>query len=322
MTLLHIENLQVSYKTLRGEVRILDGVDLDIDKGEIVGVVGESGSGKSTLGHSIVRLLPYNAKLQGKILIEDFDVVKASEKQMYSLRGTSVFMVFQNPLNSLNPVKTVGHQLIETSLIRHQKEGKKVDKDEAYRESISALKDLRLPDPENIMKRYPHQLSGGQIQRIVIAMSMLLKPKILIADEPTSALDVTVQAQVVKLLKQLNSELGVSVIFITHDIALAYAISSRILVLYGGQVMEDGPSEDVIKVPLHPYSQGLISSIPNINKSEGKLKAIPGSPPSFTNLPKGCRFYPRCEKAMDKCREQVPGILYKGNRHLRCFLYE
>nr|WP_256202625.1 ABC transporter ATP-binding protein [Sulfuracidifex tepidarius] len=290
MTLLHIEDLEVSYKTMGGEVKILDGVNLDVDKGEIVGVVGESGSGKSTLGHSIVRLLPYNARLKGKILVDGFDVVKANEKQMYFLRGTSMFMIFQNPLNSLNPVKTVGHQLIETSLIRHQKEGKKIDNDEAYKESLGALKDLRLPDPENIMKRYPHQLSGGQIQRIVIAMSMLLKPKILIADEPTSALDVTVQAQVVKLLKQLNTEIGVSIIFITHDIALSYAISSRILVLYGGQVMEDGPSEDVIKVPLHPYSQGLISSIPSINKREGKLKAIPGNPPSFTDLPKGCRF--------------------------------
>ncbi len=322
MTLLHIENLGVWYRTISGEVKVLDNVNLDVDKGEIIGVVGESGSGKSTLGHSIVKLLPYNAKMRGKVIMDGVDVVQAKEKQMYSLRGTSVFMIFQNPLNSLNPVKTVGHQLKETSLIRHEKEGKKIGEEEAYGEAVEVLRDLRLPDPDNIMRRYPHQLSGGQIQRVVIAMSMLLKPKLLIADEPTSALDVTVQAQVVKLLKQLNSDLDMSILFITHDIALAYVISTRILVLYGGQIMEDGSSEELIKTPLHPYSQGLISSIPSTNKREGRLKAIPGNPPSFIDLPKGCRFSPRCEKVMERCKGNVPQLNEYKERRVRCFLYD
>ena len=324
MTLMEIKDLEVYYRTLNGNAKILNKINMEVNKGEIVGVVGESGSGKSTLGHSIVRLLPYNAKMNGSIILDGVDIVKAKDQDMYKLRGTTVFMIFQNPLNSLNPVKTVGHQLMEASMIRHMKEKgkKKNDEKELYKESVNALKDLRIPDPENVMKRYPHQLSGGQIQRVVIAMALLLKPKLLIADEPTSALDVTVQAQVVKLLKQLNSELGTSIIFITHDIALAYVISTRIMVLYGGEIMEDGPSENVIKGPLHPYSKGLISSIPSINKSEGRLKAIPGNPPSFFNLPLGCRFFPRCDSSMDKCSKEEPILVEKDKRRVRCFLYE
>ncbi|TRM80170.1 peptide ABC transporter ATP-binding protein, partial [Sulfolobus sp. A20-N-F6] len=237
-------------------------------------------------------------------------------------RGTWVFMIFQNPLNSLNPVKKVGFQLLEACKIRHQREGKKVGEEDLMKEVIEVLKDLRLPDPYAIIDRYPHQLSGGQVQRIVIGMALLLKPKLLIADEPTSALDVTIQAQVVNLFKQLNKELGTSILFITHDISLAYVIADRIIVMYAGRIMEDGNIEEVLKSPMHPYSQGLVASIPKGSKDQGRLSAIPGNPPSFFALPLGCKFNPRCDKVMDVCRQKEPPLIEKNGRRVRCWLYE
>lgn len=320
--LLQVKNLNVYYNTLLGWIKVLDNASVEVEKGEIVSIVGESGSGKSTLGHAIARILPPNSRITGDIIIDNVNLAKLKENELQRYRGTWVFMIFQNPLNSLNPVKKVGFQLLEAGKIRHQREGKKVGEDDLMKEVIEVLKDLRLPDPYAIIDRYPHQLSGGQVQRIVIGMALLLKPKLLIADEPTSALDVTIQAQVVNLFKQLNKELGTSILFITHDISLAYVIADRIIVMYAGRIMEDGNIEEVLKSPMHPYSQGLVASIPKGSKDQGRLSAIPGNPPSFFALPLGCKFNPRCNKVMDVCRQKEPTLVEKNGRKVRCWLYE
>ncbi|WP_143701319.1 ABC transporter ATP-binding protein [Vulcanisaeta thermophila] len=323
--LLSIRDLYVGYKTVMGTLNILEDVNLDVDRGEIVGIVGESGSGKSTLGQTIARVLPPNAVYRGKVIVEDsVDLMKLSEAQMERYRGTTVFMILQNPFTSLNPVKTVGYQLMEAARIRMLRDGEKYSEDRAYEMSLQALKDLRFPDPEIIMMRYPHQLSGGQIQRVVLAMALILRPKILIADEPTSALDVTIQAQVINLFKQLSKELESAVLFITHDISLAYVISTRIVVLYAGRIMEDGDVDSVIREPMHPYTQGLIAGVPDMSKfvnGRVKLQSIPGNPPSFLELPSGCKFHPRCPYVKDICKVKEPRLTRVDNRIVRCWLY-
>lgn len=324
--MLSIRNLSVSYRTIYGKLNVLDNVDLDIDRGEIVGIVGESGSGKSTLGQAITRLLPPSAVVNGSIQIDGKDLLSLSEGEVTKYRGTSVFMVLQNPFTSLNPVKTVGYQLLEAARIKMERSGEKWNEDKGYEMSINALKDLRFPDPDVIMRKYPHQLSGGQIQRVVLAMSLILKPKVLIADEPTSALDVTIQAQVVNLFKELNKKLDISILFITHDISLAYVISSRLVVLYAGRIMEDGGDvESVIREPSHPYTQKLIAGVPDMSKfvsPDVKLESIPGQPPSFMQLPSGCKFNPRCPFVMDVCKQREPELIKMDKRRVRCWLYE
>ncbi|MFB6491213.1 MAG: ABC transporter ATP-binding protein [Thermoproteus sp. AZ2] len=322
--LLSIRGLRVGYRTVMGVLNVLEDVNLDVDRGEIVGIVGESGSGKSTLGQAVARVLPGNAVASGEILVDGVNLLGLNEKEMEKYRGTTVFMVLQNPFTSLNPVKTVGYQLMEAARIRMARDGEGFDEGKAYEMALGALKDLRFPDPEVIMLRYPHQLSGGQIQRVVLAMSLILRPKILIADEPTSALDVTIQAQVINLFKDLSKEMGSAILFITHDISLAYVISTRIVVLYAGRVMEDGDVDAVIKEPMHPYTQGLIAGVPDLSKFAGgraKLQSIPGNPPSFLDLPSGCKFHPRCPYAMDICRAEEPPLVKTGGRAVRCWLY-
>ncbi|MEJ2779768.1 ABC transporter ATP-binding protein [Stygiolobus sp. CP850M] len=319
MSLLEVNDLSVGYKALAGKFTVLHNINFSLEEGEIVGIVGESGSGKSTFGHAIIRLLPPNSFIEkGSIIFQGKDLVKLNEKEMTKVRGTGIFMILQNPLNSLNPVKRIGDQLLEA--VKVKKPG--VDEKEANEIVLNAVKDVRLPDPEEFIKKYPHQLSGGQIQRVVIAMALILRPKILIADEPTSALDVTIQAQIVKLFKQLRDEEKISIIFISHDISLVYAIADRLVVMYAGRIMEDGNIEDVIKSPLHPYTQGLISSIPSITKKDGGLKAIESSPPSFLVLPMGCKFNPRCDRVMEKCKMKESELVEVKGRKVRCWLYE
>ena len=311
------------YTTIYGPLTALNGMDLDIDRGESVAVIGESGSGKSTLGLSIVKLLPGNATYTGgRVVLDGKDVVKMSRREAVSMRGTEVFMIFQDPLNTLNPVKRVSVQMLEALQTRYAREGKSFDEDEARGEAVERMKDVRLPDAASMINRYPHELSGGQIQRVVIAMGLLLKPKLLIADEPTSALDVTVQAQVIKLMNELREERGMAVLFITHDISVAYAVADRFVVMYAGEVSELGPTQKVIQSPLHPYSQALIASIPAKSRKEGRLDSIPGSPPNMLDPPAGCRFHPRCQYAMDVCRTTEPKVTEKDERKLRCWLYE
>ena len=320
--ILRIEDLHVTYKTVYGPLSALNGVDLSVEKGESVAVVGESGSVKSTLGLSIMRLLPSNAVYDsGRILFEGQDVIKMSQNQAIGFRGTGAFMIYQDPLNSLNPVKRISVQMLEALKIRYRREGRSFDEEEARKEVIEKMRNVRLPDPELLVERYPHQLSGGQIQRVVIAMGLLLRPKLMIADEPTSALDVTIQAQVLTLMNELKAEYGMSILFVTHDISIAYTMADRFLVMYAAEVCELGSANKTTQEPLHPYSQALIASIPTVSRDEGRLATIAGSPPNMIRPPLGCRFHPRCPHAMDVCRTKSPGFSEKDDRLLRCWLY-
>lgn len=320
MPLLEIKGLCVNYGTERGLVKALNGVNLSIGEKESVALVGESGSGKSTLGISIVKLLPANASyVGGDILLNGKSVIAMNDHEVRAIRGGVVFMVFQDPLNSLNPVKKVGEQIMEALEIKDKREGKNRETDQ--KEIIEAFKDVRIPDPHVILQRYPHELSGGQIQRVIIAMGLLMKPKLLIADEPTSAVDVTLQAQILKLLNDLKAEYGLSVIFITHDISVAYNIADRIAVMYAGNLVEIGPTESVIKSSLHPYTKGLISCIPSGRKYNGMLNTVPGTPPSLIHPPTGCKYHPRCPYVMNICASKDPELMPFEKSNVACWLY-
>jgi len=318
--LLEIQGLGVTYRTEQGIVRALSRVSLSVEEKENVAVVGESGSGKSTLGIAIAKLLPANGSYTGgDILLNGKNVLAMNDREIRSIRGGVVFMVFQDPLNSLNPVKKVGNQIVEALQVKSQREGRHYENDS--REIIKTFENVRIPDPDAILERYPHELSGGQVQRVILAMGLLMKPKLLIADEPTSAVDVTLQAQIINLLNSLKAEYGLSVIFITHDISVAYNVADKIAVMYAGNIVEIGPTEDVIKSPLHPYTQGLVSCIPSGRKSQGLLKTVPGTAPSLLHPPTGCRYHPRCPYAMDICKTTDPELTPVENNSVACWLY-
>jgi peptide/nickel transport system ATP-binding protein len=320
--LLDVGELKVNYGTVYGNLEAVKGLNFSVDRGESVAIVGESGCGKSTLGLAIVRLLPPNATYDGRIVLDGKDVLKLKKNEVRMIRGTDVFMIFQDPLNSLNPVKRVSAQLQEALAVKQKREGTSLDEKATRKEMIEGLTSVRMPDPEVILQRYPHQLSGGQIQRVVIAMALLMKPKLLIADEPTSAVDVTIQAQVIKLINELKKEYGMSVLFITHDMAVAYTVADRFLVMYAGELSEAGPVNKVVKSPLHPYTMALVNSIPTKSRNEGELNAIPGSPPNMLSPPLGCRFHPRCPRVMDICKTDDPRNTQMDERTLRCHLYD
>jgi peptide/nickel transport system ATP-binding protein len=317
---LEIRDLVVHYKVPIGTIKTLFDLQLDIEKGDSIGIVGESGSGKSTLGLSIVGLLPPNARVKGHIVFEGKDLLKMQPGKMNGIRGTGIFMIMQDPFNSLNPVKKIKDQLIEALQVRYSRNGEKAQKGKLYDEVLKRLRDVKLPDPEAIMDRYPHQLSGGQIQRVVIAMGLLLEPDILIADEPTSALDVSVQAQIIALIKELQDRYRMSLLFITHDLSIAYAVSEKLLILYGGRILEFGKTEDVINNPAHPYTEGLLKSFPRGNYKDGKLYTLSGMPPLFTSMPDGCVFNPRCPYAFDRCYKEEPELYNYMDKKVRCFL--
>jgi peptide/nickel transport system ATP-binding protein len=320
--IVNVEGLSITYRTVYGNLQALNSIDLKIKRGESVAIVGESGSGKSTLGLAIVKLLAPNAYYtSGRLLLDGKDITKLSNRQVSLLRGSTAFMIFQDPLNTLNPVKRVDIQMLEAIRSRLKQKGETFNEEAAYQEAVDKLKDVRMPDADSIIRRYPHQLSGGQIQRVVIAMGLLMKPKLMIADEPTSALDVTVQAQVLDLMRELVQEYQMSIIFITHDINVAHSIADRMVVMYAGEVSEASPSDVLVKKALHPYSQALIASIPTTSKKDGQLNAIAGSPPDMISPPKGCRFHPRCPFVMDICNRESPRTVQKDESEVRCFLY-
>lgn len=317
---LHVSNLVTTYKTLLGPIRALEGINLSVAKGESVALVGESGSGKSTLGLSVVKLLPLNSEYtSGEIILDGTDVLPLPLSRMKKIRGRIVFMIFQDPLNSLNPVKKIGSQILEALRAKYEAEGRSYE--DATGKLIEALKDVRIPDPHAVIERYPHQLSGGQIQRVIIAMGLLMQPKLLIADEPTSAIDVTLQAQILKLLNDLKREYNMSLVFITHDIGVAYTVADRIGVMYAGKLVEIGPSDEVILSPSHPYTKGLIASLPSGTKREGRLQSIHGTPASLMIPPPGCRYHPRCPYVMEICRRSEPGFAQVKNSSVACWLY-
>ncbi len=315
--LLAVEDLTVEYWTRRGRVRAVDRVSFTLDRAETIGVVGESGSGKSTLGLSLIRLVPPPGRIiEGHLWLEGTDLLKLREEEMRNVRGRKIAFVFQDPMTSLNPVKKIGEHFEE--LIRTHEP--KTSRGEALKRAERLLGDVGI-QPERI-NDYPHQLSGGMRQRVMIALAIALNPSIVIADEPTTALDVIVQAKILDLLKNIQNAYAMALILITHDLSIALERCNKILVMYAGHMVENASIKDIYDNPQHPYTRGLLKSIPNIELAEQKLEAIPGSPPDLLNLPKGCRFWPRCPGAMEKCREVEPRPVETEPGHLvRCFLY-
>ncbi len=312
--LLDIKDLTVIYRTLRGPLRAVDDVNLSIFNKEIVSVVGESGSGKSTLGYAILKILPPNGEIiNGEIWFNGVDLTKLDEVNLREIRGKEISIIFQDPMTSLDPLMRIGDQIIETVL-----EHENVSKEEAWERAEKVLESLGI-DPERLYD-YPHQLSGGMRQRVVIALSIVLNPKLIIADEPTTGLDVIVQYQILELVRKLKGDYGISFIFITHDLGIAYDISDRIAVMYAGQIVELSDKKKIFENPMHPYTQGLFKSIPEISVEKKEMKSIPGYPPDLVNPPKGCYFNPRCPIAREKCKSKTPDLMEVEKGHyVRCY---
>ena len=315
--ILEVQELTTMFRTERGIMKAVDGVSFHVNKGEILGIVGESGCGKSVTSQSILRLFDekYTAQYQGKILFKGRDLLKIPMKEMQDIRGHEISMVFQDALSSLNPVFTVGEQIMETILI-HQN----VRKEEAKKRSVEMLRLVGIPAPEQRFSQYPHELSGGMRQRVMIAIALSCCPNLLIADEPTTALDVTIQAQIMELIVKLNRQMDMGVILITHDLAVVAETCSRVAVMYLGQIVEEADVEHIFDNPLHPYTRGLIQSIPQLEGVRQKrLYMIKGMVPLLSQIPEGCRFAPRCEFATDECRKCMPKLTEVGEGHrVRC----
>lgn len=310
--IVEVKNLELSFHTFAGEVKAIQGVNFEVYKGETLAIVGESGSGKSVTTKSIMRLLPKSSTeyKNGEILFGGKDLLKISEKEMQKVRGKDISMIFQDPMTSLNPTMTIANQIMEP-LLKHQK----LSKSEAWKKSIELLTLVGMPKPEMRMKQYPHQFSGGQRQRIVIAVALACNPKLLIADEPTTALDVTIQAQILELMKDLQKKIDTSIIFITHDLGVVANVADRVAVMYGGRIVEVGTVDEVFYNPQHPYTWGLLSSMPSLDTADEKLYAIPGTPPDLLDPPKGDAFALRSEYAMKIDLEEVPPLFKVSETH-------
>ena len=317
--LLEVKDLRTSFFTYAGEVKAVDGVSFHVDQGEAIGIVGESGCGKSVTVQTVMRLIPTppGKIVGGSISFLGMDIVNISEKEMQAIRGKEMGMIFQDPMTSLNPVLTIGLQLTE---VLKQHEG--LSGQAANKRAIELLKLVGISNPESRLKQYPHQFSGGMRQRVMIAMALTCNPKLLIADEPTTALDVTIQAQILELMRDLKNNMNTSIILITHDLGIVADLCSRVIVMYGGKIVESGSIDDIYYHPQHPYTWGLLKSIPRLDASKkGRLVPIPGTPPDLLNPPKGCRFAPRCEHCMKVCTEQMPEYSKLNDGHqVSCWL--
>lgn len=312
MALLEVKSLRTSFFTEDGEVRAVDGVSFSVEPGKLMGLVGESGSGKTVSVLSIMRLLPESARIVGgQILFEGRDLTRLSEPEMRQVRGARIAMIFQEPMTSLNPVFTIGSQIAEAIRL-HQK----VSRSEARERTIEALRMVGIADPERRVDDYPHQLSGGMRQRVMIAMALSCNPRVLIADEPTTALDVTIQAQILDLIRELQSRLGLAVILVTHDLGIVAEYADDVTILYAARVMEQAPSAELFRHPMNPYTKGLLESIPGVDGARRRrLQAIPGTIPSALRPPPGCRFHPRCPIAIARCAEVEPPLEEKAPNH-------
>jgi len=314
---LEVKGLKTYFFDRRGKVPAVDGVDFTICKGETLGIVGESGCGKSVTSMSILKLLPPEGKVvAGEVLFKGNDLAKYTSTEMEKVRGKEIAMIFQEPMTSLNPVYTVGKQ-IEEMILNHEKMSKK----EVRAKTVEMLRLVGIPSPEKRYYEYPHELSGGMRQRVMIAMALSCNPELLIADEPTTALDVTIQAQILELMKELKRKLNTSIMMITHDLGVIAEMADNVLVMYAGMVMEYSDVKSLFKNPMHPYTQGLLKSLPRIDDAKTKLHVIEGAVPSLYDVPEGCRFWPRCPRAMDRCRQEVPGLYAQDGHRTRCFLY-
>jgi oligopeptide/dipeptide ABC transporter ATP-binding protein len=317
--LLSVKNLVLHFDTYYGTVKALEGVSFDVGKEEVFGLVGETGCGKTVTSLAIIKLLPENAMIiDGKVIFKGENLLDKSEKEMRNIRGKEISMIFQDPSTSLNPIFKIKDQLLRV-ILTHQKIGKK----EAYRKGVNLLKSVGLPDPERLMNSYPFELSGGMQQRIMIAIAISSNPDLLIADEPTSNLDVTIQAQILDLIKKCREETKASVLFITHDFGIVTEMCDRVGVMYAGNMAEIAPLRELLTNPLHPYTRALLPSIPTPGKRGKKLHVINGMVPDLLKPPTGCRFHPRCPHIMDICRTKTPPIIKVGKDHLvSCYLVE
>ncbi|MEH6872079.1 ABC transporter ATP-binding protein [Bacillus safensis] len=313
--ILEVKDLAISFKTYGGEVQAIRGVNFHLNKGETLAIVGESGSGKSVTSQAIMRLIPMPPGYfkRGQILFDGQDIVKKTEKQMQTIRGKDILMIFQDPMTSLNPTMKVGKQITEV-LFKHEQ----ISKEAAEKRAIELLELVGIPMPEKRIKQYPHEFSGGMRQRVVIAMALAADPKLLIADEPTTALDVTIQAQILELMKEIQQKVDTSIIFITHDLGVVANVADRVAVMYAGQIVETGTVDEIFYNPKHPYTWGLLASMPSLDTDggdEGKLTAIPGTPPDLTNPPKGDAFALRSDYAMKIDFEQEPPMFKVSDTH-------
>ncbi|MEZ2741485.1 ABC transporter ATP-binding protein [Paenalcaligenes hominis] len=316
--LLEVKHLNVEFPTRRGVLTALNDVSFHINSGEVLGVVGESGAGKSLTGSAIIRLLDPPGRIAGgEIHFNGKRIDNLPEEQMRQLRGKEIGAIFQDPLTSLNPLYTVGQQLVET-IQTHLNLSQK----QAQERAIELLESTGIPAARERINHYPHQFSGGMRQRVVIALALAAEPKLIVADEPTTALDVSIQAQIIELLKKLCKEHGTSVMLITHDMGVIAETADRVAVMYAGRIIEVGPVQDVIQRPLHPYTAGLMRSIPDIHRSLSRLEQIPGSMPRLHAIPAGCAFNPRCKEVMPRCRVERPELITIKDRQVACWLHE
>ena len=307
MRLLEINDLTVTFQTGDGEVNAVNGVSLGIDAGETLAIVGESGSGKSQTAFAAMGLLARNGAARGEVLFDGQNLLTLPQKALNKVRSTQISMIFQDPMTSLNPYMRISDQMAEVLMLH-----KGMSKRQAVTEAAQMLDAVRIPDARARITMYPHEFSGGMRQRIMIAMALLCKPRLLIADEPTTALDVTVQAQIMQLLGEIRRDFGTAVILITHDLGVVAGFCDRTLVMYGGQVMEEGTTEQVFAAPSHPYTQGLLSAVPRIDRDDDELATIAGEPPDMSHLPAGCPFSPRCDVVRPECPGQRPPLLAFG----------
>lgn len=315
---LKVENLHTCFHTESGDVNAVNGLSMTLEAGKTLGIVGESGSGKSVTAYSIMQILAETGEItEGSVKYKGEDITKWSERELHNFRGSKCSIIFQDPMTSLNPVFTVGNQLCEAILLHTDK-----NKKEAKERAIEMLTLVGVNEPESRMKQYPHELSGGMRQRVMIAMALAQNPSLIIADEPTTALDVTIQAQIMELMKEMKEKTGVSIMLITHDMGVVAEMADKIMVMYAGMVIEYATAREIFKDPKHPYTKGLLASIPRKDKDIDRLYTIEGTVPSLTSMPKGCRFCDRCTCAMEKCRNEQPPMYQFGERSVRCFLYE
>jgi oligopeptide/dipeptide ABC transporter ATP-binding protein len=322
MALLELDNLRTYFKTPQGMTRAVDGVDLQVDAGEVLGIVGESGCGKSVLSLSILRLLPMPPAFfaSGCIRFDGKDLIRASKAEILKIRGNRISMIFQEPMSALNPVFTIGNQLSEVFRVHWH-----LSRSEALENAVEMLEKVGVPAPRNRIREYPYQLSGGMRQRVMIAMALSCRPDLLIADEPTTALDVTIQAQILDLMAQLQAEFHTAIVVISHDLGIIAETANRVAVMYTGKIMEIADVETLFEAPLHPYTRGLMRAIPSAGASrdDGELYEIHGVVPSLLNLPRGCSFHPRCPRVGDVCREQVPGLCEVAPGHrVACWMVD
>ena len=317
MAFLEVKDLHTAFTTPAGTVKAVNGVSFSLERGKVLGIVGESGSGKSVTAYSIMQILEKNGKIvSGSIKVDGQELVGIGEKGMKKIRGNKISIIFQDPMTSLNPTYTIGHQLMEAITLHTDR-----DKKQAKERAIEMLKLVNVNEPEKRMNQYPYELSGGMRQRVMIAMALACEPDILIADEPTTALDVTIQAQILELMQQLQKELGMAIIMITHDLGVVAQLCDEVIVMYAGSICEQGTADEIFYNPCHEYTKGLMRSIPTLNSDDEKLQPITGTPIDLLNMPAGCPFAPRCDAAMKICmRERCERMIINENHAATCWM--